>query len=627
MLDAMRSRAGGIVARVFIILLAGSFAVWGVADVFSTRQDDVLVRVGDVEITAEEYRNVFNRQVRAIGRQIGRSITPDQAREMGLDRQILNQLVRDAAFTAQARKLGLAVPDQAVANKIAQNPSFQNAEGEFNPEDFRRILAANGLSEGEFIASERQAMLSGAISDALASGVKPPQPLVEALWQFRSERRDARYFEVDAADVTVPEPSDSELKEFYDENTALFQVPERREIAIIHADPARLGTRIEISNEDLEAAYEARKDEFGTPERRVIQMIPFNDAKEAAAALERIRGGEDFLKVASDKGLSEQDATLGELSRDGVPDPAFAEAAFALEEGEVSEPVEGRLSTALLRVTEVIPADQKPLQEVRDELMTQLQTERGRDEVLDIYDEVEDGRAGGQTFEEIAADLDLEVQVLEVDRSGVDAQGEQVELPAREEVLRTAFDLDVGLEADPVSTPDDGFVWIDVRDIAPASVKPFEEAKKEVVEAWRRRKTSEAVLAKARELEQQAESGTDFEELARQVGAQVQSVNDVARSSQSEDFGRASVEALFGAPENGYAVALTEGGETARVIASSPVLAQPFDSGSEEATEIASAVEAGLGDDLTAQYTTALQSSLEIELNEALWQRVSAGQI
>jgi peptidyl-prolyl cis-trans isomerase D len=627
MLDAMRSRAGGIVAKVFIIVLAGSFAVWGVADVFSTRQSDVLVSVGDVEITAEQYRNVFNRQIRAIGRQIGRSITPDQAREMGLDRQILNQLIRDAAFTAQARNMGLAVPDQAVANKIAQNPSFQNADGEFNPQDFRRLLAANGLSEGEFIASERQTMLSGAISDALASGVTPPQPLVEALWQFRSERRDARYFEVDAADVTVAEPSDSELREFYDENSALFRIPERRQIAIIHADPAKLGSRIEISEEDLKAAYENRKDEFGTPERRVIQMIPFNDAKEAAAALQRIRQGEDFLKVASDKGLSEKDATLGEMTKDGVPDPAFAEAAFALEQGEVSEPVEGRLSTALLRVTEIIPAAQKPLQEVRDELTAKLRTERGRDEVLDVYDEIEDGRAGGQTFEEIAADLGLEVQVLEVDRSGADAEGKQVELPASDEVLRTAFELDVGLEADPVSTPEEGFVWIEVRDIAPASVKPYEEAKDEVVDAWTRRQTSEAVLAKARELKEQAESGTDFESLARQVGAEVKSVKDVARGSQSEGFDRASVEALFGAPENGYAVALAPGGESARVIASSAVLAQPFDSSSKEATEIASAIEAGIGDDLTEQYTSALQSNLEVELNEALWQRVSAGQI
>ena len=83
-----------------------------------------------------------------------RLTTPEMARDMGLDRQILNQLIRDAAFTAQARNLGLAVPNRAVVSRIAANPNYQNAQGEFDPQDFRRLLAANGLSEGEFIASQ-----------------------------------------------------------------------------------------------------------------------------------------------------------------------------------------------------------------------------------------------------------------------------------------------------------------------------------------------------------------------------------------------------------------------------------------------------------------------------------------
>ena len=161
--------------------------------------------------------------------------------------------------------------------------------------------------------------------------------------------------------------------------------------------------------------------------------------------LERIRGGTPFLDIATEKGLSEADASLGALSRDELPDPAFAEAAFALEEGQVSEPVEGRLTTALLRVTDVKPADQQPLSAVRDELANLLQGELGRERVLDIYDAVEDGRAAGQSFEDIAADLGLEVRRLEIDRSGVDAQGntgwgEPVSKPGDHVIFRAAMD-------------------------------------------------------------------------------------------------------------------------------------------------------------------------------------------
>jgi peptidyl-prolyl cis-trans isomerase D len=627
MLEAMRNRAGGWVAKAFITLLAASFAVWGVADVFRGFRGDVLVTVGDVEITTEEYRNVFNRQLRAVSRQLGQSITPQQARDMGLDRQILNQLISDAAFSAQARALGLAVPDRAVAQRIASNPAFQSSPGEFNPQDFRRLLAQSGISESEFVAAERQAMMGGAIAGALDSGIKPPQPLVQAIWQYRSERRDAEYFLVGADDTVVPEPSESELREFYQANPSLFEVPERRQIAIIHADPAELGARVEITEEEIAAAYEWRKGEFGTPERRVIQQIPFADAGKAGQALQRVRDGADFLDIAREMGLSEEDATLGELTRNAVPDPAFAQAAFALEEGQVSEPIEGRLSTALLRVAKIIPGEQQPLAEARDELARQLQVERGREEALNIYDQIEDGRAAGQSFEDIAAGLDLHVRTLEVDRSGVGADGRTTDLPARDEVLRTAFDLDVGIEADPVSTRDEGFVWVDVRDVTPATVKRFEDAREEAVAAWQRRKTSEAVLERARDLKAQAESGTAFQQLARDVGAAVRSVSDIRRGEPTEAFDARAVAALFAAPAGGYAVALQDDGQIAKVIKSSPVLAPPFDPNSEEARSIASALQAGLGDDVTVQFTSALQSSLNVEVNEALWNQLAGGRM
>jgi peptidyl-prolyl cis-trans isomerase D len=627
MLHAMRNRAGSWIAKIFITLLAASFAVWGVADVFRGYQGDVLVTVGDVEITTEEYREVFNRQLRAVSRQLGRSVTPDQAREMGLDRQILNQLISDAAFTAQARELGLAVPDQAIASRIASNPAFQTPQGEFNPQDFRQILARSGISESQYIAAERQAMLSGAISDALDTGIKAPQPLVQALWQYRSERRDAQYFLVDAGDVVIPEPSEAELRAFYQENPSLFEVPERRQIAVMHADPVELGARIQVSEDDIEAAYEWRRAEFGTPERRVIQQIPFANAEEARQALERIRGGADFLEIAREKGLSEDDATLGELTRNAVPDRAIAEAAFALEPGQVSEPVEGRLSTALVRVTEVTPGEQQPLAEVRDEIVRQLQTERGRDEALNIYDQVEDGRAAARSFEDIAAELGLEVRTLEVDRRGVDAEGRTTDLPASDQVLRTAFDLDTGIEADPVSTPEEGFVWVEVRDIEPTRVRSFDNARSDAIAAWQQRQMSQLVLERARELKQRAEAGTSMEQLAREVGTQVRSVSDVRRGAPSEGFDQQAVSALFGTPESGFAVAPQDDGETAMVIRSMPVLAPPFDPNSLEARSLAEAVGAGLSDDLTAQYNAALQSSLKVELNQAVWQRIAAGRM
>lgn len=627
MLTTLRSKAGGWVAKIFIGLLALSFAVWGIADVFRGYRGDVLAKVGDVEITAEEYRTAYNRQTRAYSRQLGQTLTPDLVRQLGLDRQILGELIREAAIKAQARELGLAVPDRAVAQKIAETPAFQNAQGQFNPNEFRQLLAYNGLTEQQFVASERDAMLRGAIAQAVDNGLAVPQPLLEAMWKHRNEQRDVSYFAIRGQESDVADPSEQELKEFYDANSSLFTAPERRSFVAITAEPAALGARIGIDEEEIREAYERNQQDYGTPERRAIQQIPFASEEEARQALERIRGGADFIEIAREKGLTEADATLGELAKSEVADRKLAEAAFALQEGQVSEPIQGRLSTVLLRVTKVVPGSQKTLEEAREEVVTRLQRERGREEALNIYDKVEDGRAGGESFEDIANGLGLTLLSFEdVDRSGNLPDGKTIgDLPAKEEVLRTVFDTDVGLEADPVQTPEEGFVWVDVREVTPSAVKPFDQVREEVAAAWKQRKLREAMLERARELKQRGEAGASLEELARNAGSEVKTITGLKRGDARADFDAQAVAALFAAPPDGYAVAPEPDGRGAKVMKSSPVMAPPFDAGSEDAKAIERSLEAGLGNDLTALYLAELQSKVGVEINQELWNRVSTG--
>lgn len=627
MMSTLRSKAGGWVAKIFIGLLALSFAVWGIADVFRGYRADVLAKVGDVEITAEDYRTAYNRQTRAYSRQLGQTLTPDLVRQLGLDRQILGELIRQAAIKAQARELGLAIPDRAVAQRIAENPAFHNAQGQFNPNEFRQLLAFNGLTEQQFVVAERDTMLRTAIAQAVDNGLTVPQPLLEAFWKYRNELRDVGYVVIRGEESEVPDPSEQQLKEFYDANSSLFTAPERRNFVAITADPAELGGRLGIDEEEIREAYERNRDDYGTPERRVIQQIPFNTEEEARQALERIRGGADFVEIAREKGLTEADATLGELSKSQVPDPKLAEAAFALGEGQVSEPVQGRLSTVLLRVTKVVPGAQKTLEEAREEVVKRLQTERGREEALNIHDKVEDGRAGGQSFEDIANGLGITLLSFEdVDRSGNRPDGTAVAgLPAKDEVLRTVFDTDVGLEADPVQTPEEGFVWVDVREVTPTAVKPFDQVREEVAAAWKQRRLRETMLERARELRKRAEAGASLEELAREGGSEVKSITGLKRGEARDDFDAQAVAALFAAPPDGYAVAPEADGKGAKVMKSSPVMAPPFDAASEDARAVEKSLQAGLGNDLTALYLAGLQSKVGVEVNQELWTRVSTG--
>ena len=290
-----------------------------------------------------------------------------------------------------------------------------------------------------------------------------------------------------------------------------------------------------VTEEELKAAYDKRKAEYHTPERRLVEQIAFPTIEEAGKAKDRINGGANFLVLAKERGLSEKDASLGNVRRTDIADEALATAAFALAEGAVSDPVQGKLSVSLVRVTRITPATTRTFEEVRGDLLAKIKLEKAEEEIQTIHAKVEDERAGGASFEEIGKTAGIPLLAVPmIDASGRDAAGKPVDgIPAKEEVLQLAFDSDVGVEMDPVSFGDDGVVWLEIRDAKPSSVKPFSVVKNEVETAFKARKMRDRVLERARDIARKGDGGATIEDLAKEAGATLQTINGVKRNEPS----------------------------------------------------------------------------------------------
>ena len=208
MMDSIRSAASGWAAKVLIALLVLSFAIWGVNDVFFGFRSEVLASVGEQEISADSFRRFFDQQLRIISRQSGRPLTAENARQVGLDRQILAEMLRNGTLEEQARVLKLAVPREAIALDIAANQAFHNSRGEFDPALFRRLLAENGIDEQSFLAGEMSARARRAIADTVGGEFAAPETLVEAVVRHGMEERDAKYFVItgNESEIAAPTP-------------------------------------------------------------------------------------------------------------------------------------------------------------------------------------------------------------------------------------------------------------------------------------------------------------------------------------------------------------------------------------------------------------------------------------
>ena len=623
MLEMFRNAGKSWVAKVLLMLLAGSFAVWGIRDIFGGFRSSALATVGDQEISSQQYSNSFRQALQNLAQQTGQNLTTEDARKMGVDRSILNNLIQSAAIDAQVSNLKLSISKEMIAEEAKANPIFKDSKGKFDPQLLARLLQQNGLNEEMFVSSEGRNRARAAITDAINRGFTPPNTLVEALYRYRNEQRDAKYFTIAAGEAEVTAPTDEELKKQYEATPAAYTAPEYRSIAIMKVEPSDIAPRITISADELTAGYEKYKHDYFTPEKRTILQISFPTIDEAKKAKDRIAAGEDFMAIAKERGASDADITFADKSKAEFLDKTVAEAAFKLKQDEVSEPVSGSLVTALLKAAKIAPEKQATLDEVKPDLTKRLQAERAVDEIQSIYDAVEDARAAQTKFEDIAKAQGIPFTLIPaVSTAGFDPTGNEVDVPGKQEMLKAAFASDVGIENDAL-TPQDSYFWYEVREVTPSALKPLNAVKAQVTKDVTARKIRELLTERATGLVKNLDGGSTLEQLATEAKAEIKTARGLKRNEASTDFDVPAVTALFSVPDNEFAWSLDGDGKTAKIMQSQAVLAEPFDSKSSAAKELVQSVKEAASKDLLTTYLIALQGQIGVSINNALWQQVS----
>ena len=210
--------------------------------------------------------------------------------------------------------------------------------------------------------------------------------------------------------------------------------------------------------------------------------------EEAKAAAEKIAKGTTFAQLAAERGLKDSDMDLGTLTKSAMVDRAVADVAFALKQGEVSAPVEGRFGIVLVQADKIEPATVKPFDEVATELKQEMANERSRSELTTLHDKVEDERLGGATLADLTKKLNLKTRVIEaIDRSGQDRDGKPVpDLPQGVDLVSAVFQADQGSDNDPLNIPQQGgYVWYEVTEVTPARDRTLDDVKDQLVTRWR----------------------------------------------------------------------------------------------------------------------------------------------
>ncbi len=609
---------GKIIMATVMGVLIISFGVWGIADIFKGFGQSTLAKIGRTEISTEQFRQLYTEKLQQIGRQFGRPLTMDQARAFGLDRQVLQQVIAEAALDDNARQLGLGQSNAETMRMITGDPNFKGVSGNFDPARFQATIRQVGYTEQRYIADQRRVSLRRQIANTITAGLEPPKTLIDALVRFQSEQRSIDYVKLDAVQAgAIDPPSPEALAGYFDDHKTQFRAPEYRKLSFVMITPEEIGKWATVSDEDARKTFEERREKLSTPERRQVAQMVFPNAEEAMAARGRIASGLSFDDLAKERGLSPSDIDLGTIPKSAIIDPAIADAAFSLAPDDVSQPVQGRFGTALVKVGKIEPGTQVTYESVASNLKREIAGERARSQVASLHDKMEDERGGGASVIEAAQKLGLAAVTIEaVDRSGRAPNGQPVSgIPQGLNIVNQVFLSDVGVDNDPVQF-NNGYVWFDVLGITPSRERSIEEVKDQVEARWRDDQITTRLRAKAAEIVQKLNQGGKLADEASGLGVKVEAAAGFRRDATVPGVPTSVIEAAFRTPKDAAAQTSGAGGSDWIVFRVTDVNVPPVDPASDDIRKLKETLLRGLSDEQIAQYVTKLESEIGTSINQ-----------
>ena len=487
--------------------------------------------VGDKPISVDQYARQLSQEMRAVQAQTGEILPFTRAQEIGLDRAVLQRVIRARALDNETQQIGLSIGDEALRAEVLQIDAFQGVDGEFDREGYRYALRQAGLSEGEFETNLREEAARTLLQNAVAAGVEMPQIYSSTLVNYVGEMRSFTWstLDVDALEGPVPNPTAEDLRSYYDANPDLFILPASKQVTYVWLKPDDLLDEVEIPEETLRAEFEARANIYNQPERRLVERLVFADqesADRAAAALEV--DGTTFNALVEDRGLNLADVDLGDVGR--LELDAAGEAVFAAESGDIVGPLPTSLGPALLRINGVLAAQSTSFEDAREALQGELATASAVRAVEARAQDLDDQLAGGVTLEQLAEETEMTLGTLDwtTETSGG--------IAAYADFRETAATFNEG-DFPQIGQLDDGGIFaMRVDGNLPERPTPFEDATDAITESWRNAEIVTALTTQAEAMSENLQGEASFEEAGLTAFAETDQTRNAFLQGTPADF-------------------------------------------------------------------------------------------
>lgn len=638
MLDRMRRHKGWLKWSLALVVL--TFVVFYIPDFLTTTTgaspNETIADVEGEAITVGSFTRRYNAQVQAYRNAYGGQMNDQLLKQLGIDRQILQQLIDEEAMVAESRKQGITVSDVEIRERILALPGFQESGKFVGEQRYRQILQIQNppLTTTEFENSLRRALMIEKLRTALTGWMSVNDTDVVAEFRKRNEKVKLDVVPVTAeafkSQVTV---TDAELVPFFEKAKDKYRIGEKRKIKYAQVNVEQVRGTITVPEAEIAAFYQQNLSQYQTPaqvrashilfklegkDEKVVQALAADVLKKATAP------GADFAALA--KQYSEDDSNNqngGDLDYFGRGRMVaeFEQAAFGMKAGEISNLVKTAFGFHIIKVVDNKSDQTRPLTEVRTELEDQLKWQKAQAEAERLAKSLEATTKTPADLDKVAKERSLAVV-----ETGLVASDEPIQgVGAQPEISGRVFGMKEG-EVTPAMRVATGWVFATVTGRQDSYLPQLAEVKAKVADDVRQEKAAEMAKQRATAIATELKNAKDFAAAAKRAGLEVKTTELVARGTAIPDLGisEAVDVAAFALPPGGVSDAISTATGTAviRVVEKVGVTDTEVESGKDVLRD---ELVNGRRDKFFGAYMQKAKSGLKINIKQDTLARITGG--
>src|SRR5687768_14976296 len=552
MLDRMRRHKGwlkwslGLVVLAFIVFYIPSFLDDPTAVGVGALPGEVIAEVEGKDLTAGQFLQRYNSQIQAYRTAYGSQMNDQLLRQLGIDQQILQQMIDEQASLVEAERLGLNVSDEELAQTIFSIPGLQE-NGRFIGEQRYELVLRSQIppqTKAMFEDNLRRSLMIDKLRAALTDWMTVADADVEREFKERNEKVKLQVVALTADrfrdQVTV---TDADVAAYYEMHKEDYRIGEQRKVKMLVLDREQAQTKIIVPAADVQRFYNDNIAQYQTPEQlrasHILLNTPGKDEatvrKQAEDILKQARAGADFaalaMKYSEDEGSKVNGGDLDYFSR-GRMVPQFENAAFAMEPGQISDLVQSQYGFHIIKVVDKKAAVTRPFDEVRPQIEEQLKRQRADQQVSTRATDLAAGIDDPTDLDRVARENGLMVTESEFFGRDDPVPG----LGPAPQVAAAAFQLTTEMVNGPITTPR-GPVFIALAGTRDPYVPTLEQVKDRVREDVVRARAAELSRQRAAQIAATLRNAGNFAAAAKAQGLEAKDTQLIARDSPLPDVG------------------------------------------------------------------------------------------